>query len=230
MVDAHGFIGNEHSSAWLWLLWHISFPLIVIYGMRDAEATHDPPPRGGIIVRWIAGCVAVAGAAALSVTVGRGGLPSLVHHGAFSPLFTTLSIVAAVANLFGVARLARLRWPPSIFSVWLMVALLAAAFDTSLNALTAVRYSAAWYVGKLDTLISASIVLVSLLAAWSAMYARSAALARELAGTLADGRALQARLSREHEIRGRPAAGVITRNAAGDRRADAACYVSGRNP
>jgi serine phosphatase RsbU (regulator of sigma subunit) len=55
-------------------------------------------------------------------------------------------------------------------------------------------------VGKGETFVSASIVLIALLGEWSALQARLVALDRDLIRTRADGRALLEQFAREHAI------------------------------
>ncbi len=200
VVDAHGFIGNEQSAAWLWLVWHGTFALIVAAGTLMARRIDAPAHRASHIALSLVGCILFAACATLAVTAGRAALPQLVHHGSFSLFFTLLSLTATAANIVAVLVLLRVEAELSRLSVWLMAALMAAALDTGLNTISPVRFSLTWYVGKLETFVSAGIVLVALLAAWSALYARSTVLATRLNRTLADSRRLQDRLTREHEI------------------------------
>ncbi len=200
VIDAHGFIGNEQSAAWLWVAWHLTFPSAVIGGLLGRKRTHADGDRRHFAASAIAAGIAFAAIAVLVTSAGRDYLPWLVHRGTFQPLFTTLSIVATFLDLLVIVLLIWRHRPLSIFAIWVIVALASSALDTALNAITAVRFSAAWYVGKIETFISASIVLFSLLAAWSTLYARSTALAQRLAATLADGRELREKLNREHEI------------------------------
>ncbi len=202
VIDARGFLGNEQSAAWLWTLWHASFPLLIFVGVRSRQAPspHRLQHRDRTIATVAGGCAIFAALVSLWVTAGRSTLPVLVHGGTFSPLFRVLASAAACANVAVVIRLVLRRRPLPAFFVWLIVALSASALDTILNTLAVARYSLSWYVGKTETFTTASIVLVALLSTSFAMYERSAVLTRTLARTIADGVILQRQLTREHEI------------------------------
>ncbi len=202
VVTADGFFGNEQSAACLWLIWHGSFPLIAIAGFFPSSrgrAANDGA-RAAAVFRAIASCAACAAAATLAVAAGRDHLPTLVRAGHFAALFTDLAVVAALVNAVAACVLTLRSRPAPTMHLWLIVALVASALDCSLNGLAPSRYSLVWYVGKSETFVTATVVLVSLLAAWSSMYARTVALSGRLLQTTAERRSLEDRLARERQI------------------------------
>ena len=189
-------LGNEGESAWLWLTWHVGFAVILVAGQMRARVTAQGR-RGRAMIRATAITFVFAVIAAVSVALLSGHFTTLVRGGHFYPAFqllaaaTSLLNIAAVVILLRVGRLSTLR-------LWLIVALVAAALDTALNGLAFGRYSAAWYVGKFEQFATASVVLISMLAAWSAMHVRANALSERLSRTLEQREALQVEFEREH--------------------------------
>jgi hypothetical protein len=202
VVTADGFFGNEQSAAWLWLTWHASFPLIALAGFLPAarDRAADDGARAAAVFRAIALCAAGAASATLAVADGRNHLPALVHQGHFSALFTDLAVVAAFINAVAACVVTLRSRPAPTMHLWVIVAFVASALDCSLNGLAPSRYSLVWYVGKSETFVTAAVVLVSLLAAWSSMYARTIALTGRLLQTTAERRSLEDRLARERQI------------------------------
>ncbi|GAC1596924.1 MAG: hypothetical protein NVS3B28_28620 [Candidatus Velthaea sp.] len=200
VADPYGFVGNEQSAAWMWVIWHFSFPIIVVAGSSSRWRIADAHRRSRDVVRTIGLVLLVGSAAILLVTGQQGPLPVLVHRGAFSALFTLLSFSASCANFAAAVILFKLERPVHTLRLWLIVAVVASGLDTALNAISPARFSAAWYVGKAETFVTASIVLVTLLAAWSTLYARSMYLALRLSNTLGERRLLEETLEREHRV------------------------------
>jgi diguanylate cyclase (GGDEF)-like protein len=165
----------------LWAIWHLAFPTIVAVGIaldRGMESRVVDRAR----MRWE--CVATLAAVALAcvaigtvVTAFGRVLPVLIEGGRFTPLFRIWVAPTTVVINVVVALLVLRRRPLTTLHLWLAVALVTAAIDVTLNASAGMRYSPSWYVGKLLTLTTASVVLVALLAEVAALYRRAGALA-----------------------------------------------------
>ena len=97
MIDADGFIGNEQSAAFLWLAWHLGFPLIVLVGDATRNTT-APPLRGKNVTQILGLTLLVAAVATVSVTLGRDRLPTLVDNRNFTPLFCILALGASAST------------------------------------------------------------------------------------------------------------------------------------
>ena len=175
------FFGKQlqQVSITLWLIWHVLFPLIV-----GTCLWVDPLLRG----RWIdqgtvkelgnrvLGGVALA-AAALGCAVWslHAQLPRWVETGRFLPAYTHAAApLVTTLNLFVCASIvARVR-RPSALHVWLAVALFATGLDGALNTFSTSRYTFSWYVGKVETLITATVLLGVLLSEVESLYSRIA--------------------------------------------------------
>ncbi len=169
--------GASQVSVWLWLVWHLVFPLVIGgYRLYDPNFRrrflHGSRIRSGLRFALI---YVVAGAAlTIGVVVAfsdrhplllDNGNFTAIWTGGFMPLVFVLSAAAAVL-MIGFAR------KPSLLQIWLAVALAAAALDGLLNAFVSGRYTLSWYLGKLETLTTACVVMFVLLLEVGALYRR----------------------------------------------------------
>lgn len=168
-------------SVWLWATWHCAFPIVIILTFaRDPNLQRriiEPQriPAVGLSVMFAAALVAVA--ACTVVLVFHRALPVFIMQHQFSDMFTVLVLPAIVilnggGSIFIVLRMGR----GSPLHVWIAVALFTSVLDAILVAWSSSRYSVGWYVSKLETLVTASLVLFMLLHEIEALYGRLAML------------------------------------------------------
>jgi diguanylate cyclase (GGDEF)-like protein len=164
-------------SVWLWLVWHLVFPVIIGgYRIYDPEFRRrfleGPRIRTGL--RFALLCVVGGAALAIGVIVpfsdrlpalAIGGHFASIWTGGFAPLVFVINAAAAIA-VIGFAR------KPSLLQVWIAVALATSGLDGLLNAFVHDRYSLSWYLGKFETLITATVVMVVLLLEVGGLYRR----------------------------------------------------------
>jgi diguanylate cyclase (GGDEF)-like protein len=174
--------GLQQISIWLWLCWHTLFPLIVgTYFLIDPELrARFVDERSIERLGWpaILGVTAVVALISSGVWLFHTRLPHLVEAGHFSlsysyalaPLMVAISLAAAVAIFV------RTRQPTRLHA-WLALALFTNALDSALNAITVSRYSLAWYVGKVETLVMATLLLFVLLQELAVLYKQISSLA-----------------------------------------------------
>jgi diguanylate cyclase (GGDEF)-like protein len=176
--------GVQQVSLLLWVTWHLAFPVVVggahlFDGKLSARVT-----TGAGVRRWFIGagvCVACGGSAVVAlllVLARRGLLPILVSGGKLSHFYSTaltpaVSLVSALAAVTIVVAARR----PSTLQLWLSAALVTASLDGALNAVSSGRYTASWYTGKIETLVTSTIVLMVLLSEISKLYRRLGTLA-----------------------------------------------------
>jgi len=167
----------EQISVVMWTVWHLSFPILVgAYYIVDRRLTarviDTAEIRGNVVltvVLIVAGALAITGLA----NAERDVLPHLVVHGRFTTLWTHVyTPFIVVINVLAAVMVVVFSKRPSRLQVWLAVALVVSALDASLNAVSSGRYTLPWYVGKVETLITASVVLIVLLSEVAAMYRR----------------------------------------------------------
>ncbi len=170
--------GMAQVSVWHWIVWHITFPMML--GLTNAI---DPTLEGRIVPRkliartlvlLIAGTGVVAAIVTATIWCTRDVLPRIVDaSGHFTGTYSYVVAPAVVlANLAGCAIVSRRLRQASSLQLWVSVALLTAALDGLVNATSPGRYTISWYVGKGESLITASVVLLMLLFEISTLYRR----------------------------------------------------------
>ena len=174
--------GLEQVSVWFWIVWHVVFAAIVaVYHIVDRRLDARLLNDGAIVRAFtISIGASVAGSAAIIALIVhfQSLLPVMVVGGRFAPLYgEVIAPTIVIVNVLAAAIILILSNRPSTLQIWLMVALLTAAFDAGLNAFASGRYTLNWYIGKLETLSTATAVLVVLLAEVSELYRRLGSLA-----------------------------------------------------
>jgi signal transduction histidine kinase len=174
-----GLIGDPLSSApYLFILWHIAFPVaVIVYALSDDRPrTNGPPGRStkATIAITIACTLVLTAGLTWAVTAGARYLPSLfVDQTRQAP---TASYFTGPIWILSVAALALLYFRKGTsLAVWLMVTLFATLPDLTLSTiLTSVRFTLGWYTARSYALIASCTVLIVLLAETIWLYARLA--------------------------------------------------------
>lgn len=173
-VATRALVGNEQSAIWLWVAWHLGFPLIVGWALFHDRLTGEVLPERQIVpaIRVVVGAVVVAAALAWWICIEHAdALPPLVTGGQFQVAFRWLWAPAiVVVDLAVAATLWRLSGGRTLLYLALVVALVTAACDAGLNIVSAARYSPSWYIGKLESFLTAAIVLTALFNEISCLY------------------------------------------------------------
>lgn len=180
LLGTFGVIGGGlHTTAWLYMIWHIGFPLLVIAyayenGCRPTNNIANEQPSHIAIMSSIVAVVIVALGATILATAGQDLLlPVMVGNKTTPTFFTFISIVWA-CGVVAILMLWR-RTPRSILDIWLMVALCAWLIDVALGSmLNAGRFDLGFYAGRIYGLMAASFVLVLLLLETRALYSHLA--------------------------------------------------------
>ena len=228
------------SAVWLYWLWHAGLPLAMIgYALlKDTNRLADARITRAAISLSVVGVLALVVGLFWFVTQHEDLLPITftdVHP--LSLLRRTIGGMVVLA--LGVIAL-WLLWPRqnSLLDQWLIVALCALLLEVLLaSVLSAGRYNLAWYAGRVYQLVTATVVMVVLLAEMTRLYAglaRSNAMLqrervllrraidaqrRERDARLITGDAVAATIA--HEVK-QPLAAMITRSDAGLRWLDRA--------
>jgi signal transduction histidine kinase len=174
-----GLLGaGSQTSAWLYIFWHAGLPLaVIIYAqLKDADhgasMAHDSS-RATIAASVAVVIVLVSGLAWLATNEERL-LPRLLPDATHVTLwgqYLTGSLVLLSAIALGLLWLHR----RSVLDLWLMVMICALLPEVAITAfLTAPRFSLGYYLARVFSLITASVVLVVLLSQTTALYARLA--------------------------------------------------------
>jgi signal transduction histidine kinase len=176
---AGGLIGGGlQTTVWLYVVWHVASPLSVIaYDLLK--------PRGGLEtqLRWSSRHVVVS--TAVLVTFAASAVVWFVtsQHDLLPQIYRDRSSLAPLANVFAaiifllcVVALALL-WVRgrSVLDRWLMVTVCAWLLEITLQGLFLTdRFSLAWYMGRIYSLIAGSVVLIVLLSEATTLYAHLA--------------------------------------------------------
>ena len=201
------FGAGLQSTAWLYVFWHAGFPIaLLIYARLRDEKPTEPSTEvpTAFAVRWSVGIVVsfVCGLTWL-VTAGERFLPRVFLDAThIAPLshyliaFEVLICVVALALLWRKKR--------SVLNQWLMVVALAFISELIINGLLiSARFTLGWYVSRLFSIVTSTIVLVVLLEETTRLYGRlarsNALLLREQSNELMTLEALASSIS--HEVR-----------------------------
>lgn len=175
-------IPDQQVSIWFWVLWHVMFPAIVIFSaLCDRSLSVRVTSR-----MWIRNSVWITVSATLGFaaicTAGifmyRAALPQLIHAGKLGGLFNdVVAPIVAGVNLIGCLLLFQRGRKLTTLQLWLSVVMFTAMLDGVLNATSHSRYTYGWYIGKVSTVTTASVVLAILLSEVTGLYRRLAQMA-----------------------------------------------------
>ena len=236
-----GVLGSGLQSAvWLYWFWHSGLPLAIIgYALlKDTDRAAD--------VRFTRRAIGLSVAGTTALVIGL--FWFVTHHEDLLPILFTdvrpLSLFRrtigglVVLTLGGIALSLLWRRQRSLLDQWLVVALCALLLEVLLaSVLSAGRYNLAWYAGRFYQLVTATVVMVVLLAEMAQLYAGLArsntmlqrerlmlqraidAQGRERHARLLTGDAIAATIA--HELK-QPLTAMVTRSYAGIRWLDTA--------
>ena len=157
---------GPQTSIWFWCFWHASIPIAIgLYALSEWIRPGYVAVRPERTAGWF--CVVVVlmiGASIAAVTVFHEWLPALelkgdirnMHDRGVVPGLLALTVLA----LFLLWRATRFY---TVLQVWLGVSLIALLFDTVISIVGGHRLSVGWYAGRIDGLISASVLLLACL-------------------------------------------------------------------
>jgi signal transduction histidine kinase len=219
--SATGLIGDgSNSAAWIFALWHTTFPLaLIVYALskdrRDVARLSGKSIAVNLVVTIAFVLVTTAALTWLAID-GATYLPALfINTLQQTPASNRVNIFLAAVNLAAFVLLFVRR--RTILDHWLIVVLFA-WWPTFLVGIfvTYIRFSAGWYVARVVALVASSTLLVVLLAESSALYGRLVnaflLLRRERADRLVSVEAATAAMA--HELR-QPLTAIATRGTAG---------------
>jgi len=186
VFSATGLLGaGPQSAVWLWALWHGGYPFLVLLGLisitpRYATGREEGWQLAAQLLMFAAPITAVL--LAYLATAGGGLLPPLIDGVSYTTLsqspVATVIITTNLLALFWCVAVTRLR---QLLSLWLAVALLASLADASLTLMGGARFSLGWYLARVLSLISSSVVLAVLIWEISVLYRQVAAANVQLA-------------------------------------------------
>lgn len=207
------------SAGWLYTFWHAGLPItLLIYTFLKDEKPTEPgtQPLTPFSVSWsVTIVVCLVCVLTWLATAEERFLPRLLLDGThFTPLASYLLTLEALVCVMALAML----WgkPRSVLDEWLMVVIIAAMSELIINGIfISARFTLGWYVGRLFSIFTSTIVLVFFLAETARLYGRlarsNAMLLREQNNRLMTLEAFA--LSISHEVR-QPLTGIVARGDA----------------
>ncbi len=179
VLSAAGLLhANDQTAAWLYLFWHLLFPVFaLIYGLI-AHSRFDvrlaPRHTGPAIVFGFAAAIGLTYACLLLSTVGAPYLPTIITADRYSTKalvairpFMWPIVVAALTVLYARTRARR------VLDLWLCVVLFTGILEFMMTAIASNgRYTFGWYAGHVYGVLAASVVLSALVIETVTLYAR----------------------------------------------------------
>ena len=216
-----GVIGGLQTAAWLYVLWHCGFPLLVLaYALskdRAASTRFSTGTMRAAIAQGVASTSVLVLIATFLCTAGEALLPRIMLDPMrFSPQWPYLvGAPIALASLSALVVLWIRR--RSMLDLWLMVVMLLYLIEVPLSYYPApTRFSGGWYAVRVFGFLASSLVLIVLLYEIQTLYAKllGAVLAqrREREARLLTGDAVAASIA--HEMR-QPLTAMVTTADAG---------------
>lgn len=181
--------GGRQTTIWLWSFWHVgpsagTLLYVLSEWLKPGYVVLNPKRAArlfGVVLTLMFGVTIAA------VTIFHDLLPILDVDGNYRRI-TTTGIAPAIQALTATALL--LLWRVTKFratlQVWLGVALFALLCDNLITMLGGDRLSLGWYIGRLNALISAAVMLLLYLAEINRAYIKSISDARQMAASCAE--------------------------------------------
>jgi PAS domain S-box-containing protein len=163
-----GLLGaDSQTTAWLYMIWHGVFPLLVLGYSLLRTTENGSRIRGstrGAIVTSIAAVAVAISLFTWVVTAQHDHLPVLLSGGHYTPVMLWAVSMVWCLSLAALVAL-WIHKPHSVLDVWLMVVMCAWMFDIALSSvLNVARFDVGFYLGRIYGLCAASFVLAVLLA------------------------------------------------------------------
>jgi signal transduction histidine kinase/ActR/RegA family two-component response regulator len=176
-------LGGAQTPSWLWFFWHLGST-----GMLFGYAASEWRRPGRVVGHpmrafWHCAAITLAALAAsvMAVTVFHDAMPVVDVGGDFSRITQTgyapLIQAIIVAALWMLWRATRFRTP---MHAWLGVAMVALIFDNAITMAGGTRLSIGWYVGRINALASAFVMLILYLKEVNRVYLHAAVDAEQL--------------------------------------------------
>jgi signal transduction histidine kinase len=174
LLSPGGMLGaGPQTTAWLYFMWHATFPLLVIvYALmkeKRTEPTEDPVKD---MTKGIAAVVAGAAGMVMLGTAGHDALPTIMAGNTDAPAKFAVAFATWCLCLAALWMLWR-RGTRTVLDLWLVVVMCVWIFDIALaGVLNGGRFDLGWYMGRVYGLMGGTFVLAVLVLENSMLYAR----------------------------------------------------------
>ncbi|WP_028593953.1 diguanylate cyclase domain-containing protein [Paenibacillus assamensis] len=173
------WVGNlEQLSLWLWLVWHIGYPIgIIKYSLHLKSENSSQPLKMGR-EKWLRGGM-LLGTGAIVVIVTyllysyRAALPAFLNgHNYEKLVYSGIGPAVAVLNVIAFTMLLLRTKFNSVLHIWLTLSVFTFCLDVILTLYAGERYSVGWYVARFNALLSATAALAVLFFEVNQLYIR----------------------------------------------------------
>ncbi len=160
------FGAGMQTAVFLWVCWHLGFPLLMIMALAAREASKRMlPDRRALLVRRIMWVGPLSGLVCIGLALwAQYRLPDLIGHGGHfnlrHGLLTPLMLLLGSAALLGMISTTRLEHR---LTLCLAIALLSNLCNSMLALDAPTRFSVGWYMGRVLSFISSAVVFAALL-------------------------------------------------------------------
>lgn len=171
------FQAGTQTTNWLWIFWHTGFPLGILFSILlhkkqggSQIASHQLSNQFLLVLILLPLVIVLLSIVAIT---SDSFLPILIVNGDYTRLITSGvgPAILVIAGCVWIASLFQARHG-TLLHIWLSVAALAWLVDVFLNLFAGSRYSLGWYVGRINSMIAATVVLCALLYQVTRLYAQ----------------------------------------------------------
>jgi diguanylate cyclase (GGDEF)-like protein len=174
-------MSDDQTSIYLWLLWHATFPTLILCAQFYDAARGSLASRGKIKILtalFIGVPIVVSGALSALIFAYHDDLPNLLVDGRYQAVYLhTFAPVVIVLNVVACGAIVFRRKGLTPLAICIAIAAFSGALDAFLNTQTG-WYTYAWDAGKLITVFTATVVLVMILCDIAGVYGRLAQVAK----------------------------------------------------
>lgn len=155
LFSVQSFPENTQIAAWLWIIWHVIFPLCVIFYCLVNLGKISFSYR---FLQWVFRTVPFIISLLIIVLIQvEDLLPSLIIGGNYDAIYLDYFILSLAVVSFAFLTLSR--GLNNRQDLWLILAVTVHGFDVFYGILGSARYSMGWYMGMISSVISSSIIL-----------------------------------------------------------------------
>ncbi|WP_251558043.1 sensor domain-containing diguanylate cyclase [Paenibacillus pasadenensis] len=207
VFSAAGLLGaGTQTAIWLWVGWHAGFPLGILAYLLAGHLERDKPLQPPTIwqpIRVTLIVLLLVAAAGTAAVLFKDSLPVLVNKGVFTPLmYQRVGPAVWLINAAAIVLLFLMKRGRTVLNLWLTVAVLAFMLDVTVTIFAGSRYSLGWYLARVNSLVSAFVIICAIVYEVNRLYVRLAKHQKALLQSREELYALNDELSRLSQIDG----------------------------
>jgi|HubBroStandDraft_1064217.scaffolds.fasta_scaffold03440_3 diguanylate cyclase (GGDEF)-like protein len=162
-------------SYWVWMVWHVEFPLLVLIALIADRAKWSVADRASA-VRWTwpfaIGALLVVALPVAAILASGAGLPGDIHVDRGSVWRSPTGELIVLGNLLVLALAIVWTQGRTVLQTWLIVALAAAVLEAQLTVTSSLRYTVGWYLAKVLVICWSTALLSAYLREMHVLFAK----------------------------------------------------------